>query len=406
MKRIILSAIAAATAVYASAADKTFSAGLSSIAVDAPAGLPRKAPAAKQPSDFRPTAAGDFDFCYYWLQNTGVISNTWETSITEIVATDTPGKYLVKNLLADTFSTPTSKVTVDDIVAHYDPTAGIMTIDAGQHLFDTEQAGSTISISILGIVRGDKGWTFSTTGQLELISTPLGFQIADGSELDGFYIGHYDPDKKRYSGYGAAIFPDFYEFNGVMLYQVTPDEDTEPIAFLCDIYSFNRPDGLLEMRNFANFGYDVSIVMDYDTARSAAWADDAVLGKMTDTGGGSNPYYACDADASGNPLLYDGHHRLTASISTDGRGNSVLSNPQWGAFIGRQWLGMYSTTQIMLFRPLPDRSGVAMTEADDDSSAAVYYNLQGVRVATDRQNLPAGLYIKRQGGKSAKVIVR
>ena len=37
--------------------------------------------------------ASDYDCCYYWLDNNGAISSTWETTITEIVASVTEGKY-------------------------------------------------------------------------------------------------------------------------------------------------------------------------------------------------------------------------------------------------------------------------------------------------------------------------
>ncbi len=47
-------------------------------------------------------------------------------------------------------------------------------------------------------------------------------------------------------------------------------------------------------------------------------------------------------------------------------------------------------------------SGIEGVETETADSAAEYYNLQGVRV----ENPAAGLYIRRQGGKVAKVIVR
>lgn len=43
-------------------------------------------------------------------------------------------------------------------------------------------------------------------------------------------------------------------------------------------------------------------------------------------------------------------------------------------------------------------------ERAEDSAAVEYYNLQGIRVAAD--NLPAGIYIRRQGDESTKVVVR
>ncbi len=51
-----------------------------------------------------------------------------------------------------------------------------------------------------------------------------------------------------------------------------------------------------------------------------------------------------------------------------------------------------------------DLSGIEDIEADDCNAPAEYYNLNGVRVNAD--NLTPGLYIKRQSGKAAKVLVK
>lgn len=53
---------------------------------------------------------------------------------------------------------------------------------------------------------------------------------------------------------------------------------------------------------------------------------------------------------------------------------------------------------------IPDVSGIIEIDASVDTEEAKWYNLQGV--AVDGENLPAGIYIKVQGGKSSKVIVK
>lgn len=50
-----------------------------------------------------------------------------------------------------------------------------------------------------------------------------------------------------------------------------------------------------------------------------------------------------------------------------------------------------------------DLSGIADIEADEQAPAE-YFNLQGVRV--DSENLTPGIYIRRQGSKTAKVLIR
>ena len=51
-----------------------------------------------------------------------------------------------------------------------------------------------------------------------------------------------------------------------------------------------------------------------------------------------------------------------------------------------------------------EMSGISGIEADDSDAPAEYYNLNGVRVNAD--NLTPGIYIKRQGSKATKVLVK
>ena len=51
-----------------------------------------------------------------------------------------------------------------------------------------------------------------------------------------------------------------------------------------------------------------------------------------------------------------------------------------------------------------DNAGVAEIVIDDESAPVEFYNLNGVRVNSD--NLVPGLYIRRQGAKASKIIVR
>lgn len=56
-------------------------------------------------------------------------------------------------------------------------------------------------------------------------------------------------------------------------------------------------------------------------------------------------------------------------------------------------------------RPLPKSKMIDRAQLEaivDDNASAEYYNLQSVRV----ENPAAGLYIRRQGSKVEKVIVR
>lgn len=55
----------------------------------------------------------------------------------------------------------------------------------------------------------------------------------------------------------------------------------------------------------------------------------------------------------------------------------------------------------MYIRKVPEAAGVEDITADDNSPVE-WYNLQGLKV--DYDNAPAGVYIRRQGSKTTKVL--
>ncbi len=57
---------------------------------------------------------------------------------------------------------------------------------------------------------------------------------------------------------------------------------------------------------------------------------------------------------------------------------------------------------FIILADLEAQSGIKGIEADGSNAPAEFFNLNGVRVA----NPENGLYIKRQGGKTAKVLVK
>lgn len=66
---------------------------------------------------------------------------------------------------------------------------------------------------------------------------------------------------------------------------------------------------------------------------------------------------------------------------------------------------LYYTKSLTIKLPHVEEGAVDGVESDADASAPVqWYNLQGVRVDID--NVPSGVYIRRQGGVTSKVAVR
>ena len=82
-----------------------------------------------------------------------------------------------------------------------------------------------------------------------------------------------------------------------------------------------------------------------------------------------------------------------------------------GAYVGKKiQIGFHYTStaeiagtwEIKNVKVTADKAGVNDIMADDDNAPVVYYNLQGVRV----ENPTNGLYIRVQGKKATKVLVR
>lgn len=354
--------------------------------------------------------ASDYDCCYYWLDNNGAISSTWETTITEIVASVTEGKYLIKGLFADTFRPEGDKdFAVNDVEAAYEPATGVMSIECGQHLFDFKSGNYTYPISLLAIRKVSAGWNISAEGSMRLLRTERGFEVLADSDVIGFYLGMINPDTGGFSGFGGAIYPRFHEFNGVMLYTVAADVDEQMMAMLCNIYSY-ADDGKLHISNFANFGYHVNMSMDYDNAKGIAWAFDAKIDELQNLDGGMTPFYAANALNGGSDYgmpVVDGEGRFyfSANITKDNIGNTVLQIPLWGAYIQQNLVALYGSTNIVLFYPLPDNSSgideVMSGQDESESVAPVYYNLQGYPVADP---VKGNLYVRVVGSRVDKVV--
>lgn len=333
--------------------------------------------------------AGDYDFIYYWMDSSGQISDTWETSITELSEGETAGTYLLHNLFKDTFSDDLAGSGVADIVVKHDAVAGTLSIAAGQHLFDLNSGNEVYDIRILGVRLGDKGYEIGVDGTLTLTEAGKGYELAPESDLIGFYIGTKNASG-RLMGYGCAIYPAMYRFNGVQIYQVTTetDPDSEGVAMLNDIYT-EVVDGKIHISNFANFGYNVTVEFDYDLSAGTATARNAKLGTLRASDGSDVPYYACDAaDAVsiyGSALKDGDDYVLTAKISKDMLGNNILTTPLWGAYLEDNPIALYSGPagfQSMLFLDIAQAAGIheSAAKTDSDDKPGEWYDINGRRV--------------------------
>lgn len=137
---------------------------------------------------------------------------------------------------------------------------------------------------------------------------------------------------------------------------------------------------------------------------------DAFFGSLPYRGFNTGVSLNLDPDTNG----YNGYHY----INTMGNFNNSSDNNEYGKKEGdyikfdRNSLvttwdkgGFYYAKSLTIKLPHVDDDAVDGVESDADASAPVqWYNLQGVRVDID--NVPSGVYIRRQGNAASKVAVR
>jgi hypothetical protein len=68
------------------------------------------------------------------------------------------------------------------------------------------------------------------------------------------------------------------------------------------------------------------------------------------------------------------------------------------------WNAGYTTRNEDFYIYFPGTTGVSSVAVDNSNAPVEYYNLNGVRV--NGENLTSGLYIRRQGAKATKVLVK
>lgn len=166
------------------------------------------------------------------------------------------------------------------------------------------------------------------------------------------------------------------------------DYDVNMCSFQADIY---LPEGL-SIATKSNGKYKLSIVedqVDDHTITSALQADGAV--RMIGVSLTNSVYCGASGDALVScTLVADEIFNGTQSIQLKG---IVLNDPERNQY-------KPADTSAVINDYL---TGVEETLADVDANAE-YYNLQGVKVA--KENLTQGIYIKKLGNKSMKVVIK
>jgi len=232
------------------------------------------------------------------------------------------------------------------------------------------------------------------SGELDFTSKgmTIGIEVQDGISWI-FALGNFD------------IIP----LNGTMAATITSEEGDNNV----NIPVSAAVDGnQVTFRNF--LGYTIPCTLD-DKAKTLT-AKDVTLGSVNVSQDPNTPellpVYVSAAQNDYNTLDSfnandDGVYELVMTYTT-GNGKTEITVPDWNIFVmidGADWPNYYpihKTSITLDFELSATTEGVEGITIDDSNAPVEYFNLQGVRVA----NPENGLYIRRQGNKAQKVLVK
>lgn len=173
---------------------------------------------------------------------------------------------------------------------------------------------------------------------------------------------------------------------------------------LVNIYRDPTDDSSFYLANFANLGFEYPIRFSIDPIQKTAFADDALF--VTTSTGVDFYFWNFDTElgiAESTSVGFQGERQDDGSWVfiggivgfLDSEGQTVLTVPVNNTPTPCIY---YSPSFLMPFDPFT--SGVESIEIDNSSAPVEYFNLQGMRISEPT----AGMYIRRQGNKSEKVI--
>ncbi len=186
-------------------------------------------------------------------------------------------------------------------------------------------------------------------------------------------------------------------------------------TFECDVYGeYSSEYGMLLIANFDGYGSTISGVVDLDAKTVSVpsqyitsfrpyqteqiWADAHIAG-LSSSATTLDPMLLELASVDGKTKV-TGEGALLV-VPANEELNALYPNDGWNKL---QLFSDLYDIEITLDFEIPGlaSSGIEETVVSDENAPVVYYNLQGVRV----ENHSNGLYIKRQGNKATKVLVK
>ena len=195
--------------------------------------------------------------------------------------------------------------------------------------------------------------------------------------------------------------PVFHPFNGRMTYDFVAQNGN---AYSQKAVIHSRLDGRnWIVRNWSDSGFDFDI---FFTVDAEAMTVNATQQTVLDDPDMMGECVLSASDEKGQPIRENDRLVLRGTISNeliDGKEQSVITFPTWGCFdwINRSYYVPTANTKVYPGYDITDLKN-SVGEVTVDSNAPIeYYDLQGRRV----ENPSAGLYIRKQGGRTTKILV-
>ena len=317
---------------------------------------------------------------------------------------ETENGYIIRDFCKGMFFNAAQPGSVNEIKATFDPSTNILSILPGQPLF-ARQMGEYGLCDLLVLTPDDEG-IFSP-------KVPVEFEFSMGtlnlkSKAIGFFAIVEMPDSP--SGQGMigpnVIVTDMIAWisNGEMTYFALPGQS----EYIAPVFGVNVADRCY-VYNFAGVDVFHPAVFEHYTGKVVSNGSEvaAVVTRYNAQTNvqTNNTYYLAATDIDNNyaPMGF-GDHRfyVIGQIVADEPDEFAFELPVCGLYNeDGKYQGIYEGAYITYSREVTgiDAPAAVVTPSD---APVVYYNLQGMRV----DNPQGGIFIRRQGNESTKILIK
>ena len=317
-------------------------------------------------------------------------------TIVEVPAEPGNGFYIIKDFIMPGTNDIDADLTIETIGEGADAfDVCLLTIKSNTPLFTQNRV--TYSLRLFGYSENDNG----VVGPAVYPNDIQFILLNDGSFTFAYNgnmgIAYVSP---QLSG-SWILAPEMYVQNATMTgVEAIPNEQNqiEYEEISAEMWAnYSAENNALLLANLAN--YERMMVLDVDLANATAIATNQPIATLYNNTGSFDAYLSSQPTALAPVTFY---------LSTVNGKTIIEQNQEEAAYIVVETASGVSPwhalgeSKVTLDFEIPGLSGISNVTVADENAPVEYYNLQGVRVA----NPESGLYIKRQGNKATKVLVK